>query len=168
MILYHGSNMVVERPKIISPQRALDFGGGFYTTTNKDQAEIFARKVYARRKSGGEFVSIYEIDWDSTERTLRVLRFVSPDENWLNYVAKNRRGSRDEQRYDIVFGPVANDDVYTTIGAFEAGVLSREQTIAALKIKKLYNQFVFKSELALSRLNYREYFMLQEEAGRGE
>ena len=45
IILYHGSNVAVERPKIIQSQRTLDFGEGFYTTTNKQQAEIFAQKV---------------------------------------------------------------------------------------------------------------------------
>lgn len=50
MILYHGSNVVVESPKLIKQNRFLDFGYGFYTTTNKEQAENFARKIMARRK----------------------------------------------------------------------------------------------------------------------
>lgn len=161
--MYHGSNVVVENPRIILPQRTLDFGEGFYTTTNREQAEIFARKVYARRKTGGAFISVYEIDLDSAERTLRVLRFASPDENWLGYVIQNRRGvisSDYKQQYDAVFGPVANDDVYTTIGAFEVGILSRKQAIDALKVKKLYDQLVLKSESALSWLKYREYSAL--------
>ena len=49
MILYHGSNMVVEKPRLIEQNRFLDFGYGFYTTTNKVQAENFAKKVEARR-----------------------------------------------------------------------------------------------------------------------
>lgn len=44
MILYHGSNMIVEEPKLIEQNRFLDFGFGFYTTTNKAQAENFAKK----------------------------------------------------------------------------------------------------------------------------
>lgn len=36
MILYHGSNVVVEQPKLIEQNRFLDFGYGFYTTTNKE------------------------------------------------------------------------------------------------------------------------------------
>lgn len=35
MILYHGSNLVVSKPKLIQQNRFLDFGFGFYTTTNK-------------------------------------------------------------------------------------------------------------------------------------
>lgn len=36
MILYHGSNVTVEYPKLIRQNRYLDFGFGFYTTTNRD------------------------------------------------------------------------------------------------------------------------------------
>ena len=32
MILYHGSNIVVNKPKIISTEIGRDFGFGFYTT----------------------------------------------------------------------------------------------------------------------------------------
>ena len=62
MIVYHGSNVVVAEPKLIKQNRFLDFGFGFYTTTNKDQAIAFAEKVYRRRKSGGKIVSVYELD----------------------------------------------------------------------------------------------------------
>lgn len=34
MILHHGSNVEVREPKILNPNRGLDFGHGFYTTTN--------------------------------------------------------------------------------------------------------------------------------------
>ena len=50
MILYHGSNVTVEHPKLIKQNRYLDFGFGFYTTTNREQAVNFARKVAERRK----------------------------------------------------------------------------------------------------------------------
>ena len=45
MILYHGSNVAVEKPVLIKQNRFLDFGFGFYTTTNKEQAIDFAKKV---------------------------------------------------------------------------------------------------------------------------
>ena len=50
MILYHGSNVIVEHPKLVKQNRFLDFGFGFYTTTNRKQAENFALKVAERRK----------------------------------------------------------------------------------------------------------------------
>ena len=58
MIIYHGSNLVVEEPKLIAQNRYLDFGYGFYTTTNKVQAISFAEKVYKRKNEGSRQVSI--------------------------------------------------------------------------------------------------------------
>ncbi|MDR2577872.1 MAG: DUF3990 domain-containing protein [Chitinispirillales bacterium] len=37
MELYHGSNQVVEYPKVLQQTHPMDFGGGFYTTTNYAQ-----------------------------------------------------------------------------------------------------------------------------------
>lgn len=34
MLLYHGSNLAVERPRLLARTRALDFGVGFYLTTD--------------------------------------------------------------------------------------------------------------------------------------
>ena len=48
MILYHGSNVIVREPKLVAQNRFLDFGCGFYTTTNKTQAIGFAEKVASR------------------------------------------------------------------------------------------------------------------------
>ena len=62
MILYHGSNLTVSEPKLVTQNRFLDFGYGFYTTTNKVQAIGFADKVTKRRKESIPTVSIYEID----------------------------------------------------------------------------------------------------------
>ena len=45
MVIYHGSNVCVTEPKLIQQNRFLDFGFGFYTTTNKKQAIGFAEKV---------------------------------------------------------------------------------------------------------------------------
>lgn len=41
MKLYHGSNVIVDNPKIIKSDRALDFGTGFYLTTDFEQARKF-------------------------------------------------------------------------------------------------------------------------------
>ena len=64
--------------------------------------------------------------------------------------------------YDLVCGPVANDDVYQTLALYETGVLSREQTLQALKIKKLFDQYVWKTEKALSYFNFVGTLSLQE------
>ena len=154
MILYHGSNLVVSEPKLVEQNRFLDFGFGFYTTTNKIQAIGFADKVTRRRKDGTRTVSVYEIDEAKAFPECTVLRFDSPDAAWLDFVSENRSGSYEGESYDFIFGPVADDDVYTTFTLYTAGVLSKEQTIEALKFKKLYNQLVLTSEKALGYLKF--------------
>lgn len=154
MIVYHGSNVIVTEPKLVEQNRFLDFGFGFYTTTNKKQAIGFADKVTKRRKTGSMAVSIYEIDEQKAFAECSVLQFESANEAWLDFVSENRSGNYTGKTYDFIFGPVANDDVYTTFTLYTAGVLTKEQTLSALKIKKLYNQLVLTSEKALSYLKF--------------
>lgn len=154
MILYHGSNLTVSEPKLVVQNRFLDFGYGFYTTTNKVQAIGFADKVTKRRKEGIPTVSIYEIDEEKAFAECSVLRFDAPDEAGLDFVSDNRASNYSGKSYDFIYGPVANDDVYTTFTLYTAGVLTKEQTIEALKIKKLYNQLVLTSEKALAFLKF--------------
>ena len=154
MIIYHGSNVVVSEPKLIQQNRFLDFGFGFYTTTNKTQAIGFADKVTKRRKEGAKAVSIYELDEEKAFNECSVLQFENANEAWLDFVSENRAGNYKGETYDFIFGPVANDDVYTTFTLYTAGVLTKEQTLEALKIKKLYNQLVLTSRKALSYLKF--------------
>lgn len=154
MILYHGSNVTVSEPRLVEQNRYLDFGYGFYTTTNKTQAIGFADKVTKRRKSGERTVSIYEIDEGTAFAECSILKFESANEAWLDFVSENRYGNYSGEAYDFIYGPVANDDVYTTFTLYTAGVLTKEQTLEALKVKKLYNQLVLTSEKALSYLKF--------------
>ena len=91
MILYHGSNMTVENPKLIDQNRYLDFGCGFYTTTNKNQADNFAQKVVVRR-GGVPTVNVYELN-ETALAGLNVKRFFAPDEQWLDFVSAHRNGT---------------------------------------------------------------------------
>ena len=154
MILYHGSNLVVSEPKLIQQNRFLDFGFGFYTTTNKAQAISFADKVTKRRKNGQRAVSIYEIDENIAFSECSILRFDEPGEAWLDFVAENRQGTYQGKQHDLIYGAVANDDVYRTITLYMTGVLDKEQTLAALKIRKLFNQLVFATEKSLQYLHF--------------
>ena len=132
MLLYHGCNMTVAIPKLIKQNRFLDFGFGFYTTTNKEEAIGFAKKVFQRRKVGDCIVNIYEIQEDLAFNECSLLKFESANEAWIDFVAANRQGTYQGKSYDFIFGPVADDDVYTTFSLYTAGVLTKEQTVEAL------------------------------------
>lgn len=162
MKLYHGSNVIVEKPELIIQNRLLDFGFGFYTTTNKEQAVSFATKVYMRRKAGNIIVNIYDFDKDTAFKELKALNFSFPNESWLDFVAQNRSGTYNGEIYDLVYGPVANDDIYQTFLLYTSGVLSKEQTLQALKIKTVYNQIVFSTSASISYLKYVGTLNLEE------
>ena len=153
MILYHGSNMVVEKPRLVEQNRFLDFGHGFYTTTNKAQAENFAKKVVARN-GGIPTVNIYEIDDSIGSELLKIKRFNAPDEEWLDFVSAHRNGMYEGEQYDIIIGAVANDDVYRTLQVYASGLLTKEQALQALKIKRLFDQYVFATNEAIPLLKF--------------
>ncbi len=153
MILYHGSNMEVKNPRLIEQNRFLDFGYGFYTTTNKIQAENFAKKVVVRR-GGTPTVNVYEIDDNIGSELLKIKRFNAPDEEWLDFVCAHRNGTYDKEQYDLIIGAAANDDVYRTLQVYSSGLLTKEQALEALKIKKLFDQYVFATNEAISLLKF--------------
>ncbi|MCM1321830.1 MAG: DUF3990 domain-containing protein [Bacteroides sp.] len=160
MILYHGSNTLVEHPSLVKQNRFLDFGFGFYTTTNDEQAKSFAKKVTADRKTGTPTVNVYEIDENSAFSECALLRFDLPDEKWLDFVSACRQGICGGRQYDMIYGAVANDNVYQTVTLYAAGILTKEQTLETLKIKKLYNQLVFATEKSLKYLHFQRGFVV--------
>lgn len=91
MILYHGSNVTVNQPMLIRQNRYLDFGFGFYTTTNREQAVNFAQKVTERRKIGDATLNTYLVDENVTFKECSLLRFDSPNEEWLDFFTANRQ-----------------------------------------------------------------------------
>ncbi len=154
MILYHGSNVEVREPRIMKSNRTLDFGSGFYTTTNRDQAADFARRVTGNRGYGVAKLNVYRLDETVAFDMCDALQFQGVCDAWLDYIADNRLGMYNGPAYDLVFGPVANDDVYETLQLYLNGSISRDYTMQRLKVKKLFNQLVFKSARSLGFLAF--------------
>ena len=159
MILYHGSNVGVKKPELLKVPRALDFGKGFYTTTDLDQAGKWAKRTALRLKQTDAFVTVYEIA-DEAFDSLRVLRFEKPDSGWLRYVAGNRSGPAEENVWDIVCGPVANDQTMPVIDLFLDGRYDEEEAIKRLLPQKLKDQYTFKTDKAIRLLRYTEVIRL--------
>jgi len=153
MHVYHGSDVLVEVPKIMQPVRALDFGLGFYTTTNKEQAKNFAKKVQDRNGSAESHISIYTVDVELLSEQ-KGLFFEKPNKKWLDFVSANRNGTYNGEIYDVIYGPVANDTIFKTFIAYQNGTLSEQETLRRLKIRPLYNQLVLANEEALKCLSF--------------
>jgi hypothetical protein len=55
---------------------------------------------------------------------------------------------------DLVIGPVANDTVFNVIDLYIDGILDKDETIKRLKIRKLFDQWTFCTEKAISFLKF--------------
>jgi hypothetical protein len=71
---------------------------------------------------------------------------------------ENRFDRYKGKKYDIIQGPVANDDVYPTILLYESGDLTTEEALNRLKSRKLFDQIALCTENALSLLTFKEAF----------
>jgi hypothetical protein len=155
MNIYHGSYVRVPEPRIIAPVRLLDFGTGFYTTTNKGQAINFTSKFVNLGKN--RIVNIYDYDKTKANKELSILKFSEANLEWFRYVVANRAGKGKNSDFDIVTGPVANDQVYEVIEGFELGNYSEKEALNRFLAFKLTDQVVFKTEKSLLYIKYLSY-----------
>ena len=157
MNIYHGSDIVVEKPEILQSNRLLDFGIGFYTTSNREQAVRWAEKVSIRNNTDKKLLSVYNFDIEKAKKELNIIEFTFADEKWLDFITANRRGKEISEEYDILIGPVADDNVYLTVKLFETGVLDKEEALKRLKVEKLFDQILFHTEKALGFCVFDHY-----------
>ena len=155
MLLLHGSNIVITQPRLIPSLRLLDFGQGFYLTSDMEQAKKWAMRTTLNRGIGKATVSIFEID-DDYRTFLNILAFDKPDAEWLEFVCMNRTGNTPQNVYDIVKGPVADDQVARTINNYLSGYLLQEMALQLLLPQRLKDQYAFKTEKALNALVFKE------------
>lgn len=155
MILYHGSNIKIKTPKIIPSKRLLDFGMGFYLTSDFEQARKWAVRTTSRRESGIPTISMFSIG-ESDIKKLERLEFKVASKEWLRYISMNRTDQSVKDSYDIVMGPVANHQAIRTINNYLKGYFNEDIAIQLLLPQNLKDQFVFKTERALSVLKFSE------------
>lgn len=155
MILYHGSNVTVQAPQIIKSKRLLDFGEGFYLTSDFEQAKKWAQRTTARREDGCATISVFSVNKSEIQK-LNTLYFDSANKEWLKYISKNRTNKAQNNFYDLVIGPVANDQAIRTVNNYLKGYFDEEIAIKLLLPQKLKDQYAFKTEKALSILEFCE------------
>jgi hypothetical protein len=153
MELYHGSNIEVRQPTILPALRMLDFGAGFYLTSNYQQAEQWAKVVARRRATTQAIVNCYMLDMEKLEG-LKILRFTEAGEEWLEFVVANRSGHNVGRILDLVIGPVANDATLPVIDDYMDGRYTREEAIKRLLPQRLTDQYAFLTPVALERINF--------------
>jgi len=159
MKLYHGTNTRFETPKIILPNRALDFGAGFYTTTDVDQARSWSKVVVKRSNKGIPLLNTFEIN-ENFRAVLKVKHFETPNKEWLDFVCEHRLNNYIGDDYDLIVGPVANDDTMPVLQSYISATITNENekdfftefALRQLRADKLKDQYVFKTEKSLQQL----------------
>lgn len=166
MILYHGSENIIEHPFWGGGKRNNDYGQGFYCTKDIDLA-----REWACTEAVSAYVNKYELDM--TE--LKVLELSKEKFSTLNWLAilVNYRRIRvttpvmkramewliqyfliDISEYDVVIGYRADDSYFSFARAFISNQITVRQLAYAMELGELGVQYVLKSEKAFSALHY--------------
>ncbi len=145
MILFHGSDRVIERPDILHSRKEVDFGAGFYATPIEKQARNWCKKFTRRGMQG--IVSVYDFD-ETALRIYRTREFEIYSEEWLSFISQCRMG-KDISDYDIITGGVANDRVFDTVELYFEGLISRSEAIGRLAMEKPNLQICFRRQEVL-------------------
>ena len=152
MILYHGSNTKIEKIDLSKCRPYKDFGKGFYLTEIREQAEKMASRT-AHIYEGEPIVTEFEFD-ESALSKLSVKQFDDPNEEWALFVLANRSKEHEQptHSYDIVIGPVADDDIAQLFRNFNDGYINLTMLVEGLKYKKVSSQYFFHTEAAIKYL----------------
>ena len=142
--IYHGSNVEVAEPRILQNGFYKDFGYGFYCTNIEKQA-----KRWAITRRGDSVVNRYRY---TPNNELKILRFEEMSDAWLDFVVTCRKGI--DHEYDIVEGPMADDQIWNYVEGFISGRISKDAFWELVKFSYPTHQIVFCTEAALKALTF--------------
>lgn len=149
LILYHGTVYDFETIDLQKSHNRRDFGRGFYTTILERQAKEWAYRMQLRMKTENHYVYQYVFNEMSD---LKVKRFYALNEEWLEFIKENRAKGDIQHGYDVVIGPVADDNTMETVQLYISGVLTAKEAVERLRYSKINNQVSFHTEKALGYL----------------
>ncbi len=171
-ILYHGSYTAVVQPDIVKCAKNKDFGQGFYLTTDRQQADNFAKIALQKAYQNYLLDSPQDYGVVSAFRyspidDLSIKTFETADSQWLRCIVAHRKGGKfkqtvqDYKHYDIIGGKIANDNTNATIMLYMSGgygVVGSSQAenacISLLLPERLKDQYCFRTAKALSCLTF--------------
>lgn len=162
MTLYHGTNLDIQSIDLTLCRPYKDFGRGFYTTELFEQAQKMAKRV-VKIYGGTPIVNIYETPDDLMQRTeLNIMDFGNvPSKNWAIFVMNNRNKRfadyesaecNFDLKYDIVVGPIADDDMAVLFRQYQNSMISLDMLINGMTYKETTSQYSFHTERAIRLL----------------
>jgi hypothetical protein len=155
MKVYHGSNVKIETIDLSKCRIGTDFGHGFYVTKFLKQAEDIAARAASWYDTIPVVTEFEFNEYAFEDKDFRVLRFDSYTDEWLDFIVKNRASiaSKPMHDYDIIEGPVANDDVAARIYDYLNGDVAKAEFIEELRFKKQMHQICFCTTASLQMLS---------------
>jgi hypothetical protein len=149
MTVYHGSTEIIKNPDVLHSYRPLDFGKGFYVTTNKNQAENWAKRKSVILGKEKAIVNFYEMDENFGE--LKCKNFGEDLSEWIDFVCHCRDGGTDYEKYDVIIGKVANDKVFRVVDMYHDGLWDKERAIKEIRAYPNYDQIAFITQKAVEQ-----------------
>lgn len=143
--VYHGSYVGIDTVDFSFCRKRRDFGRGFYVTKLLSQAKYWAIRKGEDNDTEG-VVTEFEFDEDFFEdEDFKVIRFSGYTGQWLDFIVLNRsnRKNKPAHNYDLVEGPVADDDIATRIYDYLDGQVSKLQFLEELTHKTPTHQICF-------------------------
>ncbi len=150
MTVYHGSTEIIKNPDVLHSYRPLDFGKGFYVTTNKNQAENWAKRKSVILGKEKAIVNFYEMDENFGE--LKCKNFGEDLSEWIDFVCHCRDGGTDYEKYDVIIGKVANDKVFRVVDMYHDGLWDKERAIKEIRAYPNYDQIAFITQKAVEQV----------------
>lgn len=116
-------------------------------------SQNYKKRILEENKNDNikRYINIYEY---IENENLNILNFEGTNEEWLKFVFENRQSDKLIHQYDIVKGPVANDNLYQVLVSYENGLYDISETIKRLKAYLLSNQVSFHTVESLECLRY--------------
>lgn len=149
LILYHGSDFFFEEIDLSKSQNRRDFGKGFYTTVLEKQAKDWAYRQMLRNGNSKNYVYKYVFE-ESDD--LKIKHFDSLSKEWLEFIKSNRSSGGIQHDFDVVIGPVADDNTMQTVQLYLLGTITSDEAVERLKFNDVNNQVSFHTEKAISKL----------------
>ena len=155
MKVYHGSDVKIETIDLSKCRIGTDFGRGFYVTKILKQAKDIAARVASWHDTSPIITEFEFNEYAFDDKDFKILRFESYTDEWLDFVVKNRASiaSKPMHNYDIVEGPVANDDIAARIYDYLNGDVAKDAFIEELRFKKPMHQICFCTTASLQMLS---------------
>lgn len=155
MKLYHGSNIHIREIDFSRCRTYKDFGQGFYLTEIEEQAIKMADRT-ATIYGGKGIVSVFDFDIDGAyaDEKLSIKEFAIPNEEWALFVMGNRDRNSEHptHHFDIVIGPVADDEMATQFRYFKDGIIDLEKLVSKIRFHKVSSQYFFHTDRAIKYL----------------